>query len=330
MKFRHTTLAVVTVALMMCSASAWAGNGQNLLQNTPASSNIIISLDLDQLRANPLYQMIWGMLSADAEAQDVLGQMEAQAGFDPNRDLSTVLISLTGDNDKFSLIIEGNFNAEQIAAFLGTLDATEMATIQYGAYTVFHDPSEVGTDKAYFSFVNNNLMAVGTQDELGAILDVMAGTGANVTTNVAVNTLCGQADASGVFWFCGIITPTMQAEMVGTPMAGMTNMYGSGNLTGGLNVQYVLGTATEAEATTMSQFLQTSLAEARTQPEIAQMGLAGILDAVTVSSAAANVTIDVAVPEQTLNQIIGMLTAIMAAQGMSQQPPQPVTPPPAQ
>ena len=331
MKLRQTTLAVIAVATFLCSASAWAGNGQNLLQHTPASANVVISLDLDSLRTNPLYQMIWGMIAANPDAQEVLGQMETQAGFDPNRDLSTMLIALTGDDDRFAFLIEGSFNVDQIVAFLGTLDPTEMATIQYGGQTIYHDPSEVGADKAYFAFVNNNLMAVGTQDDLGAVLDVIGGTGASLTTNEALNGLCSSADTSGVVWFCGVMTPTMQAQMVGTPMAGMTNMYGSGDLTSGLNFTYVLGTNTEAEATTMSQFLQTSLAEARTQPEIAQMGLAGILDAVTIGNTGTTVSINVAVPEQTLNQIVGMLTAIMAAQGMSQQaaPPAP-TPVPQQ
>ena len=329
MKLRQTTLAVIAVATLLCSASAWAGNGQNLLQHTPASSNIVISLDLDQLRASPLYQMIWGMIASGPDAQEVLADMETQAGFDPNRDLSTMLISLTGDDDRFAFLIEGSFNVDQIAAFLGTLDPTEMATMQYAGNTVYHDPSETGADKAYFSFINNNLMAVGTQDDLSAVLDVLGGTGAAMTTNEQLSGLCSTADTSGVFWFCGVMTPTMQAQMVGTPMAGMTNMYGSGNLTGGLNLQYVLGTNTEAEATAMGQFLQTSLSEARTQPEIAQMGLGGILDAVAISNTGSNVAISVAVPEQTLNQIVGMLTAIMAAQGMSQQatPPAPTPEP---
>lgn len=319
MNFRRSALAALTAALMLFSANAWAGNGQNLLQHTPSSSSIIVSVNLEQLRASPIYQMIWGMAASNAEVQEVLTQMQTEAGFDPNTDLSTMLVALGGDDEKFAILVEGNFNVEQITTFFGTLADTEMATTQYAGHTVFHNPSETGADKAYFSFVNNNLLAVGTQDELGAVLDVVAGTGTAVTANEQLNTLCGATDTAGVFWFAGIITPTMAADLVGSPMAGMTTVRGNGNLTGGLNVDYYLGTGTADEATAMSTFLQAGIAQARLQPEVAQMGLTGLLDAVTVGSAANEVSINVAVPEQTLNQLMGMLTAIMAAEGMGQQ-----------
>ncbi len=317
MNFRRSALAVLTAALMLFSANAWAGNGQNLLQHTPSSSSIIVSVNLEQLRASPIYQMIWGMMASNAEVQEVLTQMQTQAGFDPNTDLSTMLVALGGDDEKFAILVEGNFNVEQITAFFGTL-GEEMATTQYAGHTVYHDPSETGADKAYFSFVNNNLLAVGTQDELGAVLDVVAGTGTALAANEQLNSLCTATDMAGVFWFAGIMTPTMQADLVGSPMAGMTTVRGDGNLTGGLNVAYYLGTSTADEATAMSTFLQAGIAQARTQPEVAQMGLTGLLDAVTVASADNEVSINVAVPEQTLNQLMGMLTAIMAAEGMGQ------------
>lgn len=316
MKFRRSVLAMLTAFLLTLSGTAWAGNGQNLLQHVPSSSNIVVTVNLEALRASPIYQMLWGMVSGQPEVQEALTQMQTMAGFDPTTDLSTMLISLSGDDEKFAVLIEGNYNVEQITAALTTLSEGQTASMEYQGYTVYHDPSETAADKAYFCFVNNGLLAIGTQDELGGVLDVIGGGAANVTTNASVSGLISQIDTSGVFWFAGALPAEMQAELVGSPMAGMSTVRGGGNLTGGLNVNYVLGSTDEQQATAMAGFLQTGLAQARTQPEVAQMGLTGILDGVTISNSGTDVSIAVAVPEQTLNQIFGMLAAIMAAEGM--------------
>ena len=78
----------------------------------------------------------------------------------------------------------------------------------------------------------------------------------------------------------------------------------------------------------MAAFLNAGLAEVRANPEMAAMGLGGILDTVTIAASGTDVTVGLAIPEATVNQILGFVTAMMAAEGFGQgAAPTPEAPP---
>lgn len=326
---RLFTTSVFACALL-AAGSAMAGNGSAVLQYIPQNAAIVMHLDVEQIRSLPLYQMIWGMVAAQPEVQEVLTEMEAQAGFDPNTDISGLTVMLSPESeDRWSALIEGNFDSARITSYLATVPAAEMATLDYSGRTVYYNPSEGENERGYFTLINDNLVAAGSQNELSALLDAAAGTQPNLqaaadpaTDAGRLNALVSSTDMSGAFWFAGVMSPAMQSEMVGSPMEGLTTVNGSGNFSGGLNVSYNLGTATPEQATALSAFFTDQLNQARSQPEIAQMGLTSVLDGVAISSNANSVSVAVTVPEQTLNQIIGIFTALMAAEAGGQGMPQ--------
>jgi hypothetical protein len=330
MNVRRSGLSAVAVVVMLAAAPAWAGNGQNLLQYVPQNAAIVVNVDLEQLRSLPLYQMIWGVITANPDAQRALTEMQTQAGFNPNTDLSGFLIALSPeDSERWSVLVEGNFNVEQITAYLGTQmgdsdgdGQPDMAAQQYAGHTVYYDPTESESDRGYFTFLNNNIVAAGTQQELSGVLDTVGGTVPSVTSQAQMSNLLSSVDTSGTFWFAGTLSPAMQAQMVGSPMEGVSTMRGSGNFTGGLNIDYVLGTNTPEQAATLAAFINDQIAQARTAPEIQQMGLGSMLDTVNVSANETSVGITAAIPEQTMNQIIGIMSALLAAQaGHGMTPP---------
>lgn len=318
MNLRRIYVPVLAMACaVLFTQAALAGNGQNLLQNIPQNSAVVIHVNVEQVRSLPLYQMIWGALVAQPDAQQVLGEMEAQAGFDPNRDVTSLMVAVSGENDDhWAILVEGTFNVPQIGSYLATgpMASGELTTVDWQGHTVYFDPTDPEPDRGYFTFLNNNMVAAGTQAELDAIIGTVTAGGANITANAAMNTLVDATDMSGAFWFAGVMTPAMQAEMVGSPMEGMTQINGNGNFDSGLNVAYTVGTISAETATAMAAFFNAQLAQARIQPELQQMGLTSVLDNVTIANADTNVTITMGVPEQTLNQVIGIITALMAAE----------------
>lgn len=323
LRIRRTLTAMAAAICLLSVAPAWAGNGQNLIQYVPADMAVVFHLNVEQVRASQIYQTIWGLVSAEPEVQEGLAELEAAAGFDPTTDISGVLITLNPENEeRYGILVEGSFDLARIQTFLNTHMAEnpgEMTSMEYAGHTVYHDPSETSADKAYFSLINDGLVAIGTQDELSAILDTMAGTRENVTTNAAVNAQLGSVDMSGAYWFAAQITPSMQAELVGSPMAGMSGVRGNGTITGGIAANTVLTTNSEQEAASMATFMNAGLAEAAANPEaagmLAAMGISSLNDLVNVSNAGTEVTVNVNVPEQTVNQIVGFITAMMAAEG---------------
>lgn len=324
---RLFTTSVFACALL-AAGSALAGNGQVVLQYVPQNAAIVMHLDVEQIRSLPLYQMIWGMVAAQPEVQEVLGEMEAQAGFDPNTDITGVTVMLSPESeDRWSALIEGSFDSARITTYLSSVPATEMSTLDYSGRTVYFNPSESEGDRGYFTVLNDGLIAAGSQAELSAVLDAAGGTQPNLqaatdpaTDAGKLNALVGTTDMTGAFWFAGVMSPAMQSEMVGSPMEGLSTVNGSGNFSGGLNVNYNLGTLTPEQATALAAFFNEQLTAARTQPEIAQMGLTSVLDGVAITTAENTVSVGVNVPEQTLNQIIGIFTALMAAEAGGQMP----------
>jgi hypothetical protein len=315
MKLRLNLLVAVALATAAFSSSAWAGNGQSLLQYVPANSAVVFNIDLDQVRSLPLYQMIWGMATADPEVQGMLTEIQTATGFDPNRDLGSVVFAIPGGEDeRFAVLIEGTFDPTRIATFLATMPATEMASDTYGTYTRYHNPSETGSDKPFFSFVGANIVAFGTEAELNAVLDIAAGTGANVTTNATLNNVISLTDMSGLFWFAMTVTPEMAAQMADSPVAGMTSARGGASYNAGLNANYTVGCADATAATNLATFLNDQIAQARTSPELTAMGLGAVLDGVTIAASGTDVTIAATIPEATINQIIGIMTALMQSE----------------
>jgi hypothetical protein len=315
MSLRRTLSSLVAVLSLVAAAPAFAGNGQNLLQYVPENAAVLVNVDLAQVRSLPLYQTIWGLVTADPEVQGVLTEMQTQAGFDPNRDLNGFLMGVNGESEnQFLCLVDGTFDTTRINAFLATAPAEELTPMQYGSYTVYHNPTDTAEDAVYFTFINNTTAAFGTQAQLSAALDTAAG-GSNITANTAVNNLISSVDTSGAFWFTAAMSPAMQAEMVGSPMAGLASVRGSGNFSGGLNVTYTLTNNTDADATALQTFLNEQMTAARSAPELSAMGLSSILDAVSITASGADVTITASIPDAVLNQIFTMMTALMAAEG---------------
>lgn len=315
MRLRRTVSAFLAICAALMAAPAFAGNGQNLLQYVPANAAIVMNVDLDQVRALPLYQMVWGMVGSNPEVAGILTEIQTQTGFDPNLHVNTFLLAISAeDEDRLVGFVEGTFDVARIQTYLATLPLTEITTVPHGAYTLYHDPSE-GTDEAYFTFVNDGLVAFGSQLDLQAALDNVAGTGTNISTNAALQGVISATDMAGAFWFSAALTPEIQAEMTGSPLAGVTALRGGGNFSGGLNVAYTLTAADAAGAAGLQTFVNETLSGARTDPQVAAMGLTSVLDSVSVTSAGTEVTVTAAIPEATLNQVIGMVTALMAAEG---------------
>lgn len=321
MRSRSVSFAMAMFVCVAIALPVWAGNGQNLLQYVPQETGVVMSVDLEQLRATPLFELIWGIATADPEISGQLAELETAAGFNPTTDLSTFLFAMNADDDeRFLVLVEGTFDSSAMAAFIISAAGEEVATTDYQGFTVYHEPPAADaaappTDDVRMTFITDTIVALGTQTELNAAIDTVAAAGANVTANASLNDVITAADSSGTFWFAGTMSPAMTGDVAGSPMASMANFRGSGNLAGGVTLSYVLGTGTEADATALSTFITDSLNEARAQPELAQLGLTSVLDATTVGSAGTDVSIDVAIPEQTLNQIIMVFQALMQAEG---------------
>ncbi|MBN1944207.1 MAG: hypothetical protein JW797_00970 [Bradymonadales bacterium] len=331
MKLRRTSIALLFAACTVLSTSAWAGNGQNLLQYVPQNSYMVVAIDVAQIWNTPFMQTMWGMVTADPSVGGPLGELQTQTGFNPTNDLQTLVLALTPAADNhFVLLVEGNFNPDALGTFISSQAGEEVAVTQYQGQTVYYDPTEPELNRSQFSFINNNLAVIGTMAESNAVLDILAGTGANIMANPELGALLGAADMSGMVWFAGLTTPQMQTEMAESPMAGIQSMRGTASLAGGLTMNTIITTTNAEQATNMAMFINQSLQEARANPELAQMGLAGVIDGVTATSSAQEMTLAVAIPEQTVNQVLGIVTALVQAQQMAAQEQMMVAPPAAE
>lgn len=321
MKFRNLVTPAVMALLLSISGLSWAGNGENLLQFVPDNNAIVVHVNLEQVRSTPMYEMIWGMAETRTDFQSVMGELETTVGFNPSTDLSSLLIAVDGENEQdVIMLVEGNFEAARISTFLA--GRAEVSAVDYQGQTMYY--TEEGninlntntTEPAYFSFLNNQIVAAGTQASVQRAINLHRGEGDSITSLNALRRMIQGVDKGGSFWFAGVLPAAMQGDIATSPMAGMNSVNGFGSLISGLSVGYNIGTGTAEQATAIEAYLSDNLTQARVAPEVQQMGLGDLLNGITVTSSGNEVSVRVNIPEETFNNLLSMFAALVSAEGM--------------
>lgn len=101
-------IAVVTIVLL-CAASARAGQGVTLLRHVPEQVDFVAAVDVAKARATPMFRETVAVLQQLSVWRDMVA-----ASFDPARDLDTALIAgtvATSPSPRFVIVLEGRLAA---------------------------------------------------------------------------------------------------------------------------------------------------------------------------------------------------------------------------
>lgn len=246
----------------------------------PAEASLVAHVDLQALRAAPLWQHNRALLEADPDARRTLDALAAcRVPFEGLRTLD-LAVAPNGVDVAAVLVGEGVGERERITCLEGQLperglhvDATgpEPVLVLAGARGWFHGPSA---------------LVLATPGWLKQVEALRAGSGAAVASG-PLQPLLARIPAERPIWFAGQV-PTQAAVSLAPALSGLQQVRGALDLREGLGVELALGMTDEAGATA-------TLTELRRQFEgLRAAGIpAPLLDRVALGQSGAEVTIEV-------------------------------------
>jgi hypothetical protein len=311
------TLAV-SLCLWLCSSGAlpWAApppraladDGKAALQLIPADAAFIASLNVEQLRGSPLYRALWAQLIADPAMADALRQLNDGAGFNAERDLSTLLLLSPADigtSQDYLLVAQGRFDRARFLALAQSKGAAYQERAHQGV--TFY---EVGP-LAAIGFIDSFLV-VGTPASLRAAVDALRGTSPRLLTGAAAAHFA-RIDHTQDAWFLLSLPPPMRADLAaaaGLPAAGeVVAVTGSLDLQKGLEARVTLHASTPTAAQALTTFCGALFPALASQPILQDAGLSAALTLAKVTASGKDISLTLSLNPAELTRALDALTS---------------------
>jgi hypothetical protein len=290
---RPVVSAAALLAALALTPAAMAGNGENLVQYVPQSTDAIVAVNAERLRSTPIYADVTGLITSRPEYSETIGVLTRHGvTFNPMTDVNTLLIAIPSlsevDSNEGVMIVEAQFDIPQVlaAARANNYAIETVGTVQYF----------VASDST-FAILAPGIAAVGDNATVQAIINGSAGAGTVLRTQVRA------ADKSDTIWFAAT-----------GAIEGFGAAYGSINLASGFEAS-LTGTMENAEAASlMVADLTAQRATLAGDATVAALGLAGVVNGLTVTSNNANVTFGLTLDAATWSSLSTRLLAIVESE----------------
>lgn len=306
--FKLTSVLAVAAA-MSFAAPALADD----LKSAPADAFAVVRVDVKAITGSALFKDLVTPFQNTPDYKKGMEELQAKAGFDPFKDLSSVTIFLSpgkkGDPAPV-IIAEGTFKADKIIELAKKEKLAEIT--DGGAKFLYNAQEDMGV-----AITNTRVVMANKKYMAKAV----KGTGGQAK----LAGLAGKVNQGDAVWFAVNLPAEMKKQMGNNPMANdLQSLRGSLSLAGGgLGLAMAVGTATAKTAGTLAQMGQAQLAEAAKNPGLAQMGFADAINKASIKANGTDVAINVALSEAELGKakaMIGMMMMAGAAAGAKAAP----------
>ena len=289
--FRRTT-AIITASMLammlMFAATAHAGDGTAALSMVPKDSMMVLSVNVDRLKGSPLYASAMAKVMAEPDAKGMISKLKADAGFDVEKDISTLVVSIPPDVDSsqnFLIIAEGKFNEQKIVAALGN-EGAKVTSVKHANATYHEIDGQGGV-----AFMGN-VAVFGTKDMVKAALSAKAGQADSIHAHPTMSKLVKSVDTNKDLWVSFELPDSLKKSMGGNPMINdLKSVTASVDIKSGLGLLVSIDTASDATATNLAQMMQAQVKAFAGAPEMKQMGFDVALQKLQVTGAGTAVSI---------------------------------------
>ncbi len=177
----------------------------NSLALMPPGTSTIFGLDMDGLRASPLYAA-WRQKFAAKLQEREYTEFVSRTGFDPERDLEGVTGGAwkNGDQPAMLAVVTVRYNRANLAALLREKGSTAET---YRGFEVFHSPHArrgsgpgSGSDPGTLALVDDRTILAGTAAAVQQALDLKVQPGPNVLSNSALIERVRRIGAENQVW----------------------------------------------------------------------------------------------------------------------------------
>lgn len=323
---RRTYIAVLVALVVVAAALMWLGGARRASANTiqpdrnslalvPVQATTILGVDVDALRATPVYAT-WQQRTANRRHDAGYDEFLARTGFDIERDLAAVTAAAwkVGDRPEFLAVATARFNPSAVSSFLKEKGGT--MEIYNGVELLIPDSGHAKPGEDYPALVlqladRPNTILAGSSAAVKQALDLRANSGFSALSNQALldrvqkigaeNQIWAVSTAPGAFLPSHLpLPPQANAARVLQGLRGSTVAV---NAAGGLRLLMEGACANADDARTLADAARGILAMLRlmapaNQPEVLQA-----LNSFQVEQRESDVRLTAQIPQQLLDEL---------------------------
>lgn len=293
--------------IFTCALPSFSAVDTGLLALLPAGSRVVAGIDVDSSRNSEFGQFVLAnMKTNDPNFQSFVDQ----TGFDPRRDLQTVLFGSAASPSSTAqsvLLLRGNFDQERIKA---TVAAKGVTSTSFEGVPIYSGGAHHG--ETAFAFPEIGVAAVGN---LAALQEVIGNRANPSVLDSHLRDAITAESANNDAWFVSLVAgsslpPQMQSEapqqLKGSQML-QSVLESSGGLQFGSSVQMTLNAITRSarDATSLTDVMRFGVSTLQMQRDKnPQAGvLATALDTMVLTAVGNTVHMAVQLPEASLEQL---------------------------
>jgi hypothetical protein len=304
-------LPIFFLGCVMGSAGAFASVDSGLIALIPANSKLVAGIDVVQCRSSQFGQYI---LSKSQAGDAHFDQFMTQTGFDPRRDLDSVLMTSSSEdgakNSSFAILARGSFDQSKITA---TAVAKGAVAGTYQNFSIL--TSKDHGQQVAIAFPDTGVAVMG---DLASVHQVIQ----NLSTPAALDVdLTNRIDAAGTAndaWFVSLNGASMLGKefsaQTGGQMGQMQALQSVHSASGGVKfgstvaVTLDAGTRSEQDATSLADVFRFvgSMVQMQRQQNPRAAIMASAVDNMQVAATGQNVHVVFSMSEQNLEQIADM------------------------
>ena len=303
-------LRIFPVAFLMaavCSIS-FAAVDSTLLALAPSQSQTVVSISVEASRNSPFGQFLLREMSTD---DDSFQQMIEQTGFDPRRDLQSVLIASAPSQEskaqsRFAVIARGNFDTSRIEA---AARKKGFVLQHFGGVDLLVDNSKHG--QTAFAFPDVDLAVMG---DISSVKQVIGNRANPTSLDPALQEQIANVEGNDA-WFASIAPPSAGFSLPDSDMQKTADqarvlqsvIRSSGGITFGpsSNLAFDAVTRSAQDAKALADVVRFLASMAQMQGTKAGQTAfpASALDSMKLNAAGSSVHISLQVPESFLEQL---------------------------
>lgn len=303
------------LVLSLCAAvgavSAFASLDSGLIALVPANSTIVAGIDVQKCRTSDFGQYLLNKSQADDPHFE---EFMTQTGFDPRRDLESLVMTTSGNsgkNSSFAILARGNFDQEKIRALALSKGAVEDA---YQGVNLLLNKNHGQT--LAFAFPDTGVAVMG---DVASIHQVIQNLSTPSTLDVDVTNRIQAAGSVNDAWFVSAtggaalgkhFAAHTGAEMNGQAQALQSIRAANGGVHLGklVSVNFDASTRSDQDATSLSDVFRfmASMVQMNRQQDPRAGIMAASLDNMQLKTSGDTVHVSFAMSEKSLEQMADM------------------------
>jgi hypothetical protein len=312
----HRLLAVPV--FLSCAMAAFGSSDPGLLALVPSDAKVVTSINVQQAITSPFGQFLLAKMNSDPNGFDQLAQ---QTGFDPRRDLQSLVFASRGREggtkhpSEFVVIARGTFQPQliqkQALAKGATVQNIDGIDVYVGA--------ETRQNKTAFAFLDPDIAIIG---DLASVTQVIANRATPSSLDPALQALITQESAKNDAWFATILPGSYLTrhldeatnhEVKPQAQALQSVRQAAGGVQFGdpLQLSFDAVTRSPQDATSLVDVVRfmASLVQTQRDKDTHAQILATAIDSMVLNTTGDNFHASLAIPEKSLEQLADSGTA---------------------